>query len=51
MLRAKFYLTCGGYFLCCRDNAGDVRAKFIIEAANHPTDPDADEVRSFVLSF
>jgi len=22
-----------------------VKAKFIIEAANHPTDPDADEVR------
>ena len=27
-----------------RDNAPDVKAKFIIEAANHPTDPDADEV-------
>lgn len=27
-----------------RENAGDVRAKFIIEAANHPTDPEADEV-------
>ncbi|XBI93697.1 hypothetical protein VPH35_030477 [Triticum aestivum] len=28
-----------------RENAPDVKAKFIIEAANHPTDPEADEVR------
>ncbi|PIN13990.1 Glutamate/leucine/phenylalanine/valine dehydrogenase [Handroanthus impetiginosus] len=27
-----------------RENAGDVRAKYVIEAANHPTDPDADEI-------
>lgn len=27
-----------------RENAGEVKAKFIIEAANHPTDPEADEV-------
>lgn len=27
-----------------RENAADVKAKFIIEAANHPTDPEADEV-------
>ncbi|KAK4351194.1 hypothetical protein RND71_030507 [Anisodus tanguticus] len=26
-----------------RENADNVKAKFIIEAANHPTDPDADE--------
>ena len=28
----------------CRETANDVRAKFIVEAANHPTDPVADEV-------
>lgn len=27
-----------------KDNAGEVKAKFVIEAANHPTDPDADEI-------
>uniref|UniRef100_A0A6N2L509 Glutamate dehydrogenase n=1 Tax=Salix viminalis TaxID=40686 RepID=A0A6N2L509_SALVM len=27
-----------------RGNAADVKAKFIIEAANHPTDPEADEI-------
>ena len=26
------------------ENAADVKAKFIVEAANHPTDPEADEV-------
>jgi len=27
-----------------RENAGDVRAKFVLEAANHPTEPHADEI-------
>ncbi|KAF4358440.1 hypothetical protein F8388_018304 [Cannabis sativa] len=29
-----------------KENAGNVKAKFVIEAANHPTDPEADELRS-----
>jgi glutamate dehydrogenase (NAD(P)+) len=32
----------GGVFH--RNNARDVRAKYVVEGANHPTDPDADEV-------
>lgn len=31
--------------LWCRGNANEIKAKFIIEGANHPTDPEADEVR------
>lgn len=27
-----------------KDNANEVKAKFIVEAANHPTDPEADEI-------
>ena len=35
-----------------RENANDVKAKFVVEAANHPTDPDADEVpQLFLLPF
>ncbi|XP_008794889.1 glutamate dehydrogenase 2, mitochondrial-like [Phoenix dactylifera] len=29
-----------------RENAADVKAKYIIEGANHPTDPEADEILS-----
>lgn len=32
------------FVLYRRETAKDVRAKFIVEAANHPTDPVADEV-------
>lgn len=27
-----------------KENANEIKAKFVIEAANHPTDPEADEV-------
>lgn len=34
-----------------RETARDVRAKFIVEAANHPTDPEADEVSKLRFAF
>lgn len=30
--------------MIARGNAADVKAKYIVEAANNPTDPEADEV-------
>ena len=27
-----------------KHNAGDVRARYVIEAANHPTEPEADDI-------
>ena len=33
-----------GLHIFSKDNAAHVKAKFIIEAANHPTDPEGDEV-------
>lgn len=37
------------YTFSQRDNAAHVKAKFIIEAANHPTDPEADEVNILTM--
>lgn len=39
------------FFPFYRQTAGDVRAKFIVEAANHPTDPEADEVSKLRFAF
>lgn len=48
-LTEKGTLSYNSIFFCHghRENANDIRAKFIIEAANHPTDPEADEVNVY----
>lgn len=40
-----------GFSTFYRETARDVRAKFIVEAANHPTDPEADEVSKLRFAF
>ncbi|GJS64087.1 glutamate dehydrogenase 2 [Tanacetum coccineum] len=53
VLTSKFLIICFriemvSYFKIAhrRENAGDVKAKFVVEAANHPVDPEADEILS-----
>lgn len=44
MSRQRGFLANELVVLHCSETAKDVSAKFIVEAANHPTDPVADEV-------
>lgn len=44
MTTTDIFIYCLNILVLERENAADVKAKFIIEAANHPTDPEADEV-------
>ncbi|XP_076924957.1 glutamate dehydrogenase A-like [Bidens hawaiensis] len=37
-------VPCASSGVLTRENAGDVKAKFIIEGANNPTDPEADDI-------
>ncbi|GAB4834932.1 hypothetical protein Ancab_033198 [Ancistrocladus abbreviatus] len=45
-LECDVLIPCALGGVLSRENAADVKAKFIIEAANHPTDPEADEILS-----
>ncbi|KAH9720983.1 glutamate dehydrogenase 2 [Citrus sinensis] len=46
MTTTDIFIYCLNILVLERENAADVKAKFIIEAANHPTDPEADEILS-----
>ncbi|CAL5359722.1 unnamed protein product [Camellia sinensis] len=39
-------ISCALGGVLIKDNVADVKAKFVIEAANHPTDPEADKILS-----
>jgi len=41
---ATFFLSYTAAAVLTRVTAGDVRARYVIEGANHPTDPEADEL-------
>ncbi|KAG6425437.1 hypothetical protein SASPL_115872 [Salvia splendens] len=45
-IRCDVLIPCALGGVLNRENAGDVKAQYIIEAANHPTDPEADDILS-----